>query len=97
STIQKCGDRVYGYCPDYGKKNEGDVPLRIRRLTEKTHIQDVSADMQVQDQITIENNHVPGEHGHGKMEISDQRHEMPEAVRSSQINGDKEQTHDNSS
>jgi hypothetical protein len=62
AVFQKRRDGVNRDRPHDRDEHERDVPLLVRRLAEEARVEQVAADVQVQQQVTIQDDHVPREH-----------------------------------
>ena len=62
ANVQERGDRVNGDGPDNGDKHERDVEPSRRPFPNVPTVKKVTADVQVQQQITVEHDYVPTEH-----------------------------------
>ena len=71
--------------PDDGNKHEGDIEPRRRFASAVTRVEQVAADVQVEQQISVEHQHVPTEHGCRELELADAWDQVPEMVRPSQV------------
>ena len=83
--------------PGDAKKDERDIPALVRFFAEEALVEHVAADVEIQKQVAIEHDHVPGEHGDRPVKLSNERHHVPEAVRPAEICDHEHQAHDNRS
>ena len=66
--------------PGNTDEDEGEVPFLFRLLPEKSFVEQVTADVDVEQQVAVQNDDVPGEHGNGPVKLADKRKEMPETI-----------------
>ena len=50
-----------GWCPDNGKEHDGNIEIFFWFFALKTFIKNVETDPQIEDQVAVEDNNVPGE------------------------------------
>src|SRR5262249_26447263 len=60
-----------------------------------TAIEQVTADVHVEEQVAVQDEDVPAQHGGGEVELADAGDEVPEAVGPAQVDGDKREAHEN--
>jgi len=90
ADVQEGRDRVNAHRPGDRHKHERHVKHGRRLPPAIGAVNQVPADVQIQQQIAVQRNHVPGEHRHGKVEPQEQVHE---AVRTPQVHGHKQEAH----
>jgi hypothetical protein len=58
-------------------------------FAEEAHVEQVAADVQVEQQVAVEHEHVPGEHRHRPVEAADAGDHVPEAVGPAEVDHDE--------
>ena len=67
---------------------------RHGRLSAEALIEQVAADIDVDGEIAVQHDDIPGEHGDGKVELPEAGHHVPEAVGPTEIAHDEHDAHD---
>src|SRR4051812_2110778 len=80
--------------PDNGEKDKRDIKPFSGPPSLVSAIEQIPADMHIQEQISVQDNHVPTQHRPGEVKLSNTRDEVPKPVRSAKVNCDEGQAHD---
>ena len=91
--IEKRRDGVDGDGPDDGDENKRNVKPFGRLGLPIAAVEQIAADVDVEQQVAVEHDDVPTQHGFGKIELPDAGDQMPETIRPPQVHGDKGQAH----
>ncbi len=91
--IEKRRDGVDRDRPDDGDEDERNVKPFARFGLAIAAVEQIAADVDVEQEVAVEHNDVPTEHGFGKVELPDAGDQMPETIRPPQVNGHKGQAH----
>ena len=79
--------------PKNRDEDEGHIPLGVRLFTEKAHVKQVAADVQVDQQVAVEHDHVPGEHRYREVEFTDAGYHVPDAIGATEVGDDEANAH----
>ncbi len=92
TCVQERGYGVDGECPDNGSVNQRFNPFGVRHALAVT-LKAGPADNNVQDEVSVQNDHIPEEDGvRSRME-----HNVQHTLRLSDVDDNETETHDNSS
>ena len=94
SAIKEGGDGVDADGPDDAQEHGGHIHLRHGLLSAEALIKQVAADIDVDGEIAVQHDDIPGEHGDGEVKLPEAGHHVPEAVGPAEIAHDEHDAHD---
>lgn len=80
--------------PGNADEDKGDVPLWVWNFAEEAFVEQVSTDVEVEQEVSVEYDYVPGEHGDWPVEFTDEGEHVPDAVGTAEVDNDKHDAHD---
>src|SRR5271169_6847369 len=84
------------YGPYDGDEDKGNVKPLGRRPSPIAAVEQVAADMDVEQEVAVQHKDIPAQHGGRKVELADAGDQVPEPVGSSEIYRDEGQAHQDS-
>ena len=93
ADIEEGGDGVDRHRPHDGDKHKRNVkPLRGLDVAVPA-VEEVAADVHVQEQVAVEHDHVPTQHRRREIELPESGNKVPEPVGPAEVDRDKSQAH----
>ena len=94
ADIEEGRDRVDRNRPDDGDEDKGDVKPLGRRPATIAAIEQVAANMDVEQEIAVQDEDIPTQHGGRKVELADAGDQVPEPVGPPEVHRDEGQAHE---
>src|ERR1043165_2245606 len=91
ADVQKCGDGMNRDGPNDGNEYERYVEPFRRTLLLIPAVEQISAYVDIEQEISIEHDHVPAQHGGRKIELAYAGDQMPEPVGAAKVHRHKQE------
>src|ERR1051325_385963 len=93
TNVEKGGDRVNRDRPHDSDENKGNIKPFGGPLVLIAAIEQIAADVNIEDEVTVQHDHVPAQHRGRKIELTDSGNQVPEAIGPAQIHRDEREAH----